>query len=83
MGKKRKRKKQDEPQVTILIVEDDLTLLEILEYGLAVEGYQTITGADGGQPWRLLGSNSRSRSCTTSCSQNRLVLKCTGSSAAR
>ena len=47
MGKKNKKKKQDEPQDTILIVEDDLTLLETLEYNLAAEGYQIITAADG------------------------------------
>jgi DNA-binding response OmpR family regulator len=46
MGKKRK-KKQDEPQDTILVVEDDLTLLETLEYNLTGEGYEVITAADG------------------------------------
>jgi DNA-binding response OmpR family regulator len=46
MAKKRK-KKQDEPQDTILVVEDDLTLLETLEYNLAGEGYEVITAADG------------------------------------
>ena len=43
----KKKKKQDEPQHKILIVEDDLTLLETLEYNLAAEGYQIITAADG------------------------------------
>jgi DNA-binding response OmpR family regulator len=43
----KKKKKQDEPQDTILVVEDDLTLLETLEYNLAGEGYEVITAADG------------------------------------
>ncbi|MGD9047809.1 MAG: response regulator transcription factor [Anaerolineae bacterium] len=46
MGKK-KKKKQKEPQNRILVVEDDLTLLETLEYNLAAEGYEVITAADG------------------------------------
>ena len=46
MGKK-KKKKQNQPQDRILVVEDDLTLLETLEYNLAGEGYQVITAADG------------------------------------
>ena len=41
------KKKRNEPQDTILVVEDDLTLLETLEYNLAAEGYQIITAADG------------------------------------
>jgi DNA-binding response OmpR family regulator len=41
---KRKREKQ---QSRILVVEDDLTLLETLEYNLANEGYEVITAADG------------------------------------
>jgi DNA-binding response OmpR family regulator len=45
MAKKKKKKKK--PQDTILIVEDDLTLLETLEYNLANEGYQIISAADG------------------------------------
>jgi DNA-binding response OmpR family regulator len=44
MGKKKKKK---DPQNRILVVEDDLTLLETLEYNLAVEGYEVITAADG------------------------------------
>ena len=47
MGKKKKKKKRDEPQNTVLVVEDDLTLLETLEYNLAAEGYEVITAADG------------------------------------
>jgi DNA-binding response OmpR family regulator len=47
MGKKKKKKKRDEPQNTVLVVEDDLTLLETLEYNLAAEGYEVITSADG------------------------------------
>ena len=46
MGKK-KKKKEKEPQNRILVVEDDLTLLETLEYNLATEGYEVITAADG------------------------------------
>jgi DNA-binding response OmpR family regulator len=47
MGKKSKKRKQDEPQYTILVVEDDLTLLDTLEYNLSSEGYAVITAADG------------------------------------
>ncbi|MGD8488954.1 MAG: response regulator, partial [Anaerolineae bacterium] len=32
---------------TVLVVEDDLTLLETLEYNLSGEGYQVLTAADG------------------------------------
>ena len=45
MGKK-KGKRGDQKE-TILIVEDDLTLLETLEYNLSAEGYGVITAADG------------------------------------
>jgi DNA-binding response OmpR family regulator len=47
-GRKKDRAKdggQDRPR--ILVVEDDLTLLETLEYNLAGEGYEVITAADG------------------------------------
>jgi DNA-binding response OmpR family regulator len=48
MGKKKKKeKKRSEQQSSILVVEDDLTLLETLEYNLAGEGYKVITAADG------------------------------------
>jgi len=43
MGKKKSRKGQGR----VLVVEDDLTLLETLEYNLAGEGYQVLTAADG------------------------------------
>ena len=49
MGKKKKKKKQkkrEEPN-RILVVEDDLTLLETLEYNLAAEGYEILTASDG------------------------------------
>jgi DNA-binding response OmpR family regulator len=45
MAKKKKGKK--DPQDRILIVEDDLTLLETLEYNLSGEGYEVTTAADG------------------------------------
>jgi DNA-binding response OmpR family regulator len=45
MAKKKKHK--DEQKDTILVVEDDLTLLETLEYNLSAEGYEIITAADG------------------------------------
>ena len=45
MGKK--KKDRTEPQSRILVVEDDLTLLETLEYNLTGEGYGVITAADG------------------------------------
>jgi DNA-binding response OmpR family regulator len=46
MGKK-KGQEQAEPQQKILVVEDDLTLQETLEYNLTGEGYKVITAADG------------------------------------
>jgi DNA-binding response OmpR family regulator len=45
--KKKKGKPRAEQRSRILIVEDDLTLLETLEYNLAAEGYKVITAADG------------------------------------
>ncbi len=45
--KKKKRKPKGEQQSRVLVVEDDLTLLETLEYNLAGEGYEVITAADG------------------------------------
>jgi DNA-binding response OmpR family regulator len=44
---KKKSKKKGKPQSKILVVEDDLTLLETLEYNLSGEGYEVITAADG------------------------------------
>jgi len=46
MGKK-KGQERTAPQQKILVVEDDLTLQETLEYNLAGEGYQVITAEDG------------------------------------
>ncbi|MFN2290354.1 MAG: response regulator [Anaerolineae bacterium] len=45
MAKKKKHKVEQKD--TILVVEDDLTLLETLEYNLSAEGYEIITAADG------------------------------------
>jgi DNA-binding NtrC family response regulator len=42
-----KKKNKGKPQSKILVVEDDLTLLEALEYNLAGDGYEVITAADG------------------------------------
>jgi DNA-binding response OmpR family regulator len=44
---KKTEKKNREQQTSILVVEDDLTLLETLEYNLAGEGYEVFTAADG------------------------------------
>jgi len=44
---KKKKKEGAEPRNRILVVEDDLTLLETLEYNLSAEGYEVITAADG------------------------------------
>ena len=44
---KKKKKKKSEQRSRILVVEDDLTLLETLEYNLTGEGYKVITAADG------------------------------------
>ncbi len=45
--KKNKESKSSEQPGKILVVEDDLTLLETLEYNLAGEGYAVITATDG------------------------------------
>jgi DNA-binding response OmpR family regulator len=45
--KKRKEKEKSDRQSKILVVEDDLTLLETLEYNLAGDGYEVVTAADG------------------------------------
>jgi DNA-binding response OmpR family regulator len=44
---KKNKKSQPPEQNKILIVEDDLTMLETLEYNLSGEGYQVVTAADG------------------------------------
>jgi DNA-binding response OmpR family regulator len=46
MAKKKTKKKGQKPSL-ILVVEDDLTLLETLEYNLTGEGYEVATAADG------------------------------------
>jgi DNA-binding response OmpR family regulator len=45
--KKKKKQKKREQESSILVVEDDLTLLETLEYNLTAEGYSCLTAADG------------------------------------
>jgi DNA-binding response OmpR family regulator len=45
--KKKKKKKKREQESVILVVEDDLTLLETLEYNLTSEGHSCLTAADG------------------------------------
>jgi DNA-binding response OmpR family regulator len=48
MSKKDKQKKKhDEQKPKLLVVEDDLILLETLEYNLKAEGYRVLTTADG------------------------------------
>ena len=47
MTKKKKKKKRSEQKSRILVIEDDLTLLETLEYNLTGEGYEVITADDG------------------------------------
>jgi DNA-binding response OmpR family regulator len=49
MGKKKKKKKKktQERPPKILVVEDDLTLAETLEYNLSAEGYTVAAAADG------------------------------------
>lgn len=46
MSEKEDQKKQQKKS-RLLVVEDDLTLLETLEYNLTAEGYQVLTAADG------------------------------------
>ena len=46
MGKIKKQK-QHSAKNRILVVEDDLTLLEALEYNLAAKGYEILTSNDG------------------------------------
>jgi len=43
MAKKKKKKSKDR----VLVVEDDLTLLDTLEYNLKSEGYKVVTASDG------------------------------------
>jgi DNA-binding response OmpR family regulator len=47
MAKKKEKKKKNEQPSRILVVEDDLTLLETLEYNLTGEGYEVTSAADG------------------------------------
>jgi DNA-binding response OmpR family regulator len=48
VGKKEKQKKNRPEQKTrLLVVEDDLILLETLEYNLEAEGYRVLTASDG------------------------------------
>lgn len=47
MSKKDKQKKKQAPKPRLLVVEDDLTLLETLEYNLTAEGYRVLTATDG------------------------------------
>jgi DNA-binding response OmpR family regulator len=49
MAKKKDKRseRRDERKSKILVVEDDLTLLETLEYNLTSEGYEVVTAADG------------------------------------
>jgi DNA-binding response OmpR family regulator len=47
VSKKKKKKLKEESKDKILVVEDDLTLLETLEYNLVNQGYQVVKAADG------------------------------------
>ena len=47
MAKKKDKKKKSRLSGKILVVEDDLTLLETLEYNLAGDGHKVITSTDG------------------------------------
>ena len=47
MAKKTKKDVQAQDQYKVLVVEDDLTLLETLEYNLAGEGYVILIASDG------------------------------------
>ncbi|HNS52686.1 MAG TPA: response regulator transcription factor [Anaerolineae bacterium] len=47
MSKQDKQKKRQAPKPKLLVVEDDLTLLETLEYNLTAEGYRVLTATDG------------------------------------
>ncbi len=47
MGKKKNKQKKRAEQSRILIVEDDLTLLETLEYNLARQEYEVYKAMDG------------------------------------
>lgn len=45
--KDKQRKKQQAQKPKLLVVEDDLILLETLEYNLVAEGYRVLTASDG------------------------------------
>lgn len=47
MSKKDKHKKHQDGKSKLLVVEDDLILLETLEYNLEAEGYRVFTATDG------------------------------------
>jgi DNA-binding response OmpR family regulator len=47
MAKKKKKDVEAQEQYKVLVVEDDLTLLDTLEYNLASEGYEILTASDG------------------------------------
>ena len=46
-------------QATVLVVEDDPTLLTTLAYNLLREGYRVLTAADGEPVWRWRGKSWR------------------------
>ncbi|MDF1516119.1 MAG: response regulator transcription factor, partial [Anaerolineae bacterium] len=47
MSKKKKKTKTNQPETKVLVIEDDVTLLETLEYNLSNEGYTVFTAQDG------------------------------------
>lgn len=47
MSRKDSQQKQQASKTRVLVVEDDRTLLETLEYNLTAEGYQVLTATDG------------------------------------
>ena len=52
---------------TILIVEDEQDIRELLAYNLEKEGYATVQAADGKEGWIWPAPASRISSCLTSC----------------
>ena len=53
MAKKQGKKTKGKPQSKVLVVEDDLTLLETLEYNLARQEYAVYKATDGRSALRV------------------------------
>ena len=60
---------------TILIVEDEADILELLRYNLNREGYHVLEATTGEAALDIIRKSSPIWSCSTSCSQKSMVSK--------